>query len=400
MKHTPFHDRTAPLNRMQMWFNWDLSIVPDVYADMHEELRATRTMASMGDMSPLSKYLIRGPEAGAFLDRLVTRDVEGLEIDQVAYTPWTDERGKVVGDGLVFRTGEDEYRLTTDPQLGWLTRHADGFDVTIDDVTDDHGLLAVQGPRSVEVMDALTGVPFDDMAFSRTRTASVAGADLLVARQGFTGEHGYEMWVPREAGPSVWDAVAAAGEPFGIRPVGEHAIDVARVEAGLLIVGADYTGAGPDRPGSVIDLSFEHEASPFEIGLGGFVDLGKETDFVGKSALDRETRAGGPRLRLVGLEVDHASVAGLFSRADRPTLLPDRVWWYPLDVSLDGRSVGHATSVTWAPTVGRIVGFGHVVEEAAIPGRDLSIRWTMNDAVGDVSARVVELPFFRVRRNG
>jgi aminomethyltransferase len=398
MRCTPFHERTASLNRMQMWFNWDRYVVPDVYVDMHRELRATRDAVSMGDMSPLSKYEIRGPAAAAFLDHTVTRDVTKLEIGGVLYTPWTDDRGRVVGDGLLFRRESDTFRLTADPQLAWLTDHAKGSDVEIDDITDDYGLLAIQGPRSREVMEALTREAWGDLTFSHARTSRAVGVDLLVSRQGFTGELGYEIWVPAAAGPELWDAVAAAGEPFEIQPVAEYAIDVARVEAGLLIVGADYTGAGPDRPGSVIELSSELVASPFEINMGGLVDLEKDTDFVGRSALRREVESGGARTQLVGLVIDHDAVARLFNQAGRPALLPNRVWWYPLPITANGRAVGRATSVTWAPTVGRVVGFGHLDKEFAVLGREVSVSWMMNDVLGDVSARVVELPFLSRRR--
>lgn len=398
MRLSPFHDRTAPLNRMQMWFNWDRYIVPDVYTNAHEELRATRGAVSMGDMSPLSKYSVYGPDANRFLDHVVTRDIAGLAVGRVVYTPWTDERGKVVGDGLICRTADDEFRLTADPQLEWLRQQAAGYEVDIDDITDEYGLLAVQGPRSGELMDALSDAPWAELDFSSTRSASVAGADLLVSRQGFTGELGYEMWVPASAGGAVWDAVAGAGERFGVRSVGEYAIDLARVEAGLLIVGADYTGAGPDRPGSMIDLSPEHQASPFELELGSFVHLGK-ADFVGKEALLREGE-NGSRRRLVGLHVATDDVLGLFAAAGVPPLLPNRVWWYPLQIASDARPVGRATSVTWAPTVARIVGFGHLDADVAVLGSEVSLGWELGGVRGDVPARIMDLPFLRHRRAG
>ena len=130
-----------------MWFNWDEHVVPDAYRDVASELRATRERVSMGDMSPLSKYEIRGPDASVFIDRLVTRDTTSLHVGQVIYTPWTDERGKVVGDGLVFRVDGDAYRISADPQLLWFRRHAEGLDVTITDLSDGYGVLAIQGRR-------------------------------------------------------------------------------------------------------------------------------------------------------------------------------------------------------------------------------------------------------------
>lgn len=398
MKTTPFHGRTAARNRLQMWFNWDRHVVPDAYEDPVAELRATREGVSMGDMSPLSKYVVRGPDAERFVDRLVTRDVTGTEAGQALYSPWTDERGKVVGDGLVFRLGREEFRISSDPQLEWFTRQAGGLDVGVEDVSDAFGLLAIQGPRSRDVMEALTDEGWGDLSFSRIRSAQVAGAEVLVARQGFTGELGFEMWVPAEAGPAVWDAVAEAGAPSGIRPTGEYAIDVARVEAGLLIVGADYAGAGPDRPGSVIDLSPDHEASPFELGMDAFVDL-DAGDFVGRSALVAERDGGGPGLRLAGLVLDHARVAELHADGGRLPLIPNRVWWYPLEIVHGGRPVGRATSVTWAPTVGALVGFAHVEPSLARAGVELAVTWTLHGGSDAVPARVVDLPFLELRRS-
>jgi aminomethyltransferase len=398
VKVTPFFARTRPLNRYQMWFNWDLHVVADLYTGLSEELRATRNTVSMGDMSPLSKHELSGPDTRRFLDRLVTRDMSAVEPGQVVYTPWCDDRGKVVGDGLVFRIGEDRFRITADAQFEWFTSQAEGLDLAIADVTDEFGLLALQGPRSGEAMATLTGGEWTDLPFSRTRTAQVAGVDVLVARQGFTGELGFELWVPAAAGPDVWDAVTAAGAAFGIRPAGEYAIDVARVEAGFLIVGADYTGAGPDRPGSVVELSSDYEASPYEVGLGTFVDL-RKPEFTGREALAAEQQAGGPRLQLTGLELDISRIAELHSADERLPLIPNRVWWYPLPVLAEGRRVGHVTSVTWGPTVGKVVGFGHL-EAAFGTGGSVEVEWAMNGVTGLVPATVVTLPFLPTRRAG
>lgn len=397
MKVTPFHSRTRALNQFQMWFNWDLHVVPDVYTGMEEELRATRENVSMGDMSPLSKYEIRGRDALRLIDWLITRDATPMDVGQVYFTPWCDDRGKVVGDGLVFRLDRDVFRLTGDPHLGWLTRQAEGMDVEIMDRTDDFGLLSIQGPNSPAVMHALTGSDWGDLSFSHTRFATIAETQVLVDRQGFTGERGFELWVPTPAGPDVWDAVASAGQPFGIRPVAEYAMDVARVEAGLVIVGTDYTGAGPDRPGSVITMVPDNQASPSELNMGHFVDLGKE-QFVGKDALAVDEAGGQDRLRLTGLELDRRRIAELHAEGGRLPLIPNRVWWYPLAVFKEGRHVGRATSVTWSPTVQKVIGFGHLSDTAAKPGTSVSVEWSMNGTRGEIPATVIDIPFLQRRR--
>jgi len=197
---TPFHGRTARLSATPWYFNWDLCHVVDVYDDFHAELAAIRTNVAMGDMSPLCKILIIGPDAERLVDRLVPRSIEDLRPGGIYYTPWCNDDGKVVSDGLVFRTGQDSYRFTGDPSYDWITQKAEGYDVEIIDQTDDLGILAVQGPRSRRVMEAATGVNGLQIGFSRLARFAIGCVEVEVARQGFTGEHGYEILTPAAEG--------------------------------------------------------------------------------------------------------------------------------------------------------------------------------------------------------
>lgn len=234
---TPFAPRTADLNSNALWMRWDGKMVVDVYSDVSQELRAIREAAAMGDMSPLSKYEIRGPEAEQMLDQLIPRDVTRQKVGQVYYTPWCDERGKVVNDGLVIRVDATTFRISADPNQEWLERAVRPFDVELEDITDRYGILTLQGPQAPAVLAAASGTDWSSLPFSRLENATVGGVFVHLLRQGFTGEIGYELWCRADDAVAVWDAVAAAGAPFGTTAAGAHALDVARVEAGLLIIG-------------------------------------------------------------------------------------------------------------------------------------------------------------------
>ena len=399
---TPFHKRTAQHSQTPWYFNWDLRHVVDVYDDFHAELRAIRETVAMGDMSPLCKCEVSGPDAARFVDWVIPRDTSGLEVGSVYYTSWCNLDGKVISDGLVFRDGQSSYRFTGDPTVEWFRQISDGYDIEITDVTDDFGILAMQGPTSRAVLEAATGEGWSDLDFSRLRSATVGGVPVEIARQGFTGELGYELLTPADEGVPVWDAIAAAGESFGIRPCGEWAIDVARVEAGLMIPGPDYANAGPDPTGShtVSASNPLFHSSPYELGMGWLVDLTKE-NFVGREALVAEQEAGGPARRLVGLDIDWRQiVAGHVDRGLLPNVSP-RVDWVAKPVTVDGRPAGRATSITWAPTLQKLIGFGHIDEAHSKPGTLVAVTWAIPGAETaiDATATVAKLPFLDLRRS-
>lgn len=397
---TPFHRRTGHASRTPCYYSWDLYHVVDVYEDFEDELRSIRQGVAMGDMSPLSKCVVSGSDAPAFVERLITRDSSGLGIGQVLYTPWCTDDGKVVNDGLVFRAAERSYRFTSDPSYEWFTSQATGLDVTVDDVTAELGILTVQGPRSRDVLERATARDWSDLDFSRLDRTRVGGVEVEVARQGFTGELGYEILTPLEGGDLVWDAIAEAGAPFGIRPAGEYAIEVARVEAGLLIPGYDYgrgrlDPAGSHTPSATND---DYISSPFELGMGGLVDLDKN-DFIGQQALIDEQAAGGPPRRLVGLEIDWRAIVALHLERNVPPNVSPRVRWEALVVVADGGRIGRASSVTWGPTVRKLIGFGHLDARFAALGTSVSLEWPLAGGdMGHVDATVVALPFLSHRR--
>lgn len=394
---TPFAPRTAALAQTPFWYAWGPFHVVDVYTDPYEELKATRETASLNEMSPLSKIVIEGPDATRLVDRLITRDATKMDVGQILYAPWCNEAGRVVGDGLVIREEEDRYVLSAGPSAEWFELNAEGLDARIDDISPTIGILALQGPRSLDVLNAATGEDWSDLRFSRLRRGEIGGVPVDVLRQGFTGELGYELWVGADDAVAMWDGLIAAGEPFDILPCGEFAVDIARVEAGLILVWSDYTGAGPDPTVAHFPQAQDREVSPFEIGLGHFVDFEKG-DFVGKQALVDEQEAGGPPRRLVGLDLNLDEIVAARRATGLPPSLGHKVIKDTLTVSANGDVVGRATSLTWSPAAKTVVGFGVVATEVTEPGTQLSVEWAVGGSSGSVSATVVRLPFLPRKR--
>ena len=396
---TAFYPRTSLLNERQKWNAWDRYHIVDAYTDWQDELRTIRERASALDQSPLSKHYISGPDAARLVNYLITRDATKIEVGQIYYTPWCNQDGAVVGDGLVARVAPDRFMFSADPMMNWIRHNAEGYDVAIEDVTFDFGLLALQGPRSTDVIEAATGQSWSDLRFSRLRTTTVGGVEVTVFRQGFTGEVGYEFFVPVADGADVWDALFDAGERFGLGAGGLHAVDVARIEAGMVIVGADYTPAAMDRLGDPLPVSPENMTTPFELNLHRFVDLGQEADFVGKEALRRELEAG-PKRSMVGIEIDWRGVVGLYRDSDIPPEVTPQVIRFPLPILHDGSRIGRATSVTWSPTVRKVIGFAHVAADHTGAGTPVTVEWRAGPVDGEVGATLVALPHYRLRRAG
>jgi aminomethyltransferase len=389
---TAFFPRTSALNAKMAWGEWSGYFAAAVYADFHDiEYNAIREQAALIDVSPLYKYVISGPDAVRFVDRVVTRDATRLAVDRVMYAAWCTEDGKVIDDGTITRRGEREFFWTAaDPTYRWFLLNAAGLDVQIEDVSERVAGLAVQGPRSRAVLEAATRQDLADVRYYGHRRTEIGGVDVSVTRTGYTGDLGYEVWMPTEAALEVWDALWEAGEPHGIRPAGIRALDVARVEAGLILIEAEYTSARHA-------VSAEQQYSPFEIGLGRLVDLGKPA-FVGRHALELEQRAGGPPRRLVGLHLDWSGIEAMYAKHGLPPMVSASVQRDPVPVSREGRQVGRATSVTWGPTIKKMVGFGSVPPRLAAPGTRVSVEWTVEGERGAVGATVVELPFLDLPR--
>jgi aminomethyltransferase len=377
---TAFHPRTAPLNRKMQWREWSGYFASSVYADFHDiEYNAIREAAALIDVSPLYKYIVSGPDAVRLVDRVITRDATKLAVGGVYYTPWCDEHGKVVDDGTVHRLDERRYRWTAaDPQLRWLRQNSAGLDVTIDEETETTAALALQGPLSRDILEAATGESFADLRYFRRRLAKIGRTAIDVSRTGYTGDLGYELWIPAARAVSIWDALMEAGAAYGLRPAGMVALDVVRLEAGLILLEVDYTSARHA-------MNPDQHYSPFEIGLG-------------RLALEREARAGGPARRLVGLQLDWYDIEGLYDAQGLPPAINPSVDRAPVPVFAGGRQVGRATSHGWSPILKQAIALASVPPQHEAISSRLSVEWTVEGRRGRVGATVVDLPFLDLPR--
>lgn len=384
---TPFHPRTAALNQSQNWRRWSGYAAAGLYEMTHErEYWAIRNAAALFDVSPLVKYLIEGPDAAKLLDRVVTRSVQTMRIGQVIYTPWCDAEGKVLDDGTISRLGETTFRLTAaEPNLRWLEMNAVGMDVSITDISQAVAALSLQGPKSRLVLNRCAERPLDALKYFRLMDNAIAGSPLTISRTGYTGDLGYEIWIPAEAALPVWDALTAAGEDFGLAPAGILALDVARVEAGLILIETDYTAAHHA-------LIESQKSSPFELGLGWAVNLEKE-HFNGKQALAAE-KARGPEWMLVGLEVDWVGMERLYQQVGLPPQISPFAVRASLPVFSGGVQVGYASSSAWLPVLKKYIALAHLQRPYFEIGTNLLLEVTVEHQRKFAPAKVVKTPFY------
>ncbi|MBI2780459.1 MAG: aminomethyl transferase family protein [Chloroflexi bacterium] len=394
---SPFHERTAPLNHKQQWREWSGYWASSAYADAHDiEYNAIREAAALIDVSPLYKYRVTGRDALALVDRVITRDASKMAVGQVYYTPWCDEHGMVIDDGTVHRVAEDEFFWTAaDPQYRWLTLNARGLKVAIDDVTESMAAVALQGPFARAVLEEATEEPFGELRYFRRRDSKLLAGNIEVgvSRTGYTGDLGYEVWIPVQRAAEAWDALMTAGRAYGIRPAGMLALDVTRLEAGLVLLEVDYTSARHA-------LNPEQNSSPFEIGMGKLVALDKGADFVGRLALQREQARGGPARRLVGVQLEWNDIERSFSARGLPPAISASVDRSAVPVYAPGgiRQVGKLTSHGWSPILKQAIGLASVAPAFDKLGAKLDVEWTVEGHRGRVAAAVVAMPFLDLPR--
>jgi aminomethyltransferase len=391
LKTSPFHARTAPLVRAQTWRRWAGYQMASAY-DPHpdREYAAIRSAAALIDVSPLYKYRIEGRDAGRLLDRMITRDVTKLKPGQVYYTPWCDAAGKVIDDGTVTRLSDEAYRLTSaDSSLRWLHLNAFGLDVRLEDHSERLATLALQGPLSRAVLSAAADRDLASLKYFRMAEASIRGVPVAVSRTGYTGDLGYELWVEAARAVELWDAMMAAGGPYGLTPAGVWALDIARIEAGLIMLDVDYFS-------SHHALIEARKSSPFEINLGWAVSAGKGP-FNGRAALAAE-RARGAAWSFTGLEIDWLSFERLFAAHRLPPQVPTVAWRASAPVYADGVQVGYATSGCWSPLLKKLLALAHLRAPHFKPGTRLQIEVTAEHRRERAMATVRALPFFDPER--
>jgi aminomethyltransferase len=387
LKTSPFHSRTAPLVRAQTWRRWAGYQMASAY-DPHpdREYAAIRNAAALLDVSPLFKYRIGGRDAARLLDRMVTRDVAKLAIGQVYYTPWCDAEGKVVDDGTISRLDESTYRLTSaESSWRWLHMNAAGMQVTIEDISESMGALSLQGPLSRAVLQQVSPADLAALKYFRLVQTSVADLPVTISRTGYTGDLGYEIWVDAGRAPELWDALIAAGAGYGIVPAGVWALDLARIEAGLIMLEVDYYSAHH----ALIEAQ---KSSPYEINLGWTVSPTKGP-FNGRRALAAE-RARGPAWAFVGLEVEWQSIERLFAEHRLPPHLSNIAWRTSAPVYRGGQQVGYASSGCWSPLLKKSLALAHLTAPHFTPGTRVQIEITVEHRRRQADAVVRKLPFF------
>ncbi|MDP6685224.1 MAG: aminomethyltransferase family protein [Candidatus Marinimicrobia bacterium] len=388
---SPFFERTSKLNESQEWRRWSGYLSATKYELNHEnEYFAIRTKAGLLDITPLYKYIIEGNDAQTFLDHLVTRNIGICKIGQVMYTPWCDEDGKQIDDGTVQRLSENKFRLTSaEPNLEWLTTNSQGFDLNIRDDSNTTAALALQGPNSRAVLNTVAADSLDKLKFFWMMKTKIEQIPVSISRTGYTGDLGYEIWMePKNALP-IWDILMEKGTPFGITPTGLNALDMTRIEAGLILLDVDYISARHA-------LIESRKSSPFELGLGWTVKL-KKKNFIGKKALEMELKRG-IEWSFVGIEIGWTELEKHYKKLGLPPGLPCVAWRTSVPLYKNNKQIGYATSGCWSPILKRYIALAHVKSQYAKLGTQLDFELNVEHYRKLTPACVVKSPFFNPER--
>ncbi len=391
LKTSPFHSRTSALVRAQTWRRWAGYQMASAY-DPHpdHEYACIRNSAALIDVSPLYKYRIAGRDAMRLLDRTITRDMTKLKAGQVYYTPWCDGEGKVIDDGTVSRLDEQTYRFTSaDSSLRWLHMNAVGMDVRIEDISEAVGTLSIQGPLSRAILATVSPADLGALKYFRLVESTIRDIPVSISRTGYTGDLGYEIWVDAGRAVPLWDALMQAGTPYGLAPAGVWALDIARIEAGLIMMDVDYFSAHHA-------LIEQRKSTPYEINLGWAVSPGKGP-FNGRRALAEERRRG-PAWGFVGLEVDWDSFERLYAAHGLPPQISNIAWRASAPVYAGGRQVGYATSGCWSPLLKQSLALAHLRAPHFAPGTRVELETTVEHRRERANAVVRKLPFFDPER--
>jgi aminomethyltransferase len=388
---TAVHARTFALAESLNYREWSGFYAVSAYEAHHEhEYNAIRNASALIDVSPLYKYRVSGRDALKLVDRVITRDAFKLSVGQVYYTPWCDEHGKVIDDGTVTRLSEDSFRWTAaDPSLRWITQNAIGLDVSIEDISEQVAALALQGPTSGRLLSVVADADIAGLKYFRMTRGTIAGVPVEISRTGYTGDLGYEIWMPWDRALDVWDALMAGGRPFDIHAAGMLALDVARVEAGLLLIDVDFFS-------SKKALIESQKYSPFEMGLGRLVQLDARP-FVGRAALVDEVKRG-PSQRIVGLDISWPAVEALYEKLGLAPQVAATASRTAVPVYRNGRQVGRATTTTWSPVLKKLIALATVSAPHIAEGTNLEFEVTVEAVRHRVPATVVKTPFFNPAR--
>jgi aminomethyltransferase len=389
---SPFHERTQPLCTSFRWKDWSGYCAVCSFDTTHDrEYFAFRESAGLLDVTPLYKYEVSGPDAQALLARMMVRDVSKLKVGRVAYSCWCDDDGKVIDDGTVSRLEETHFRVTAaDPTLHWLQDLGRGLDVQIEDSSARLAALALQGPTSRAILSDASDADIQALKFFGVTRATISGIPVWISRTGYTGDLGYEVWVEREQALAVWDRLMTAGRAHGIEPAGLDALDVARIEAGFILLGVDYFSSH-----KVVLES--RKSTPLELGFGWMVDF-ERGNFIGRDAIAAEKERGSV-WQLVGLEVSWEELERLYASFNLPPSLPATARRDALPVyGEDGHQIGQATSHTWSPLLKKYLAIASIRRGFEAPGTKLQIEHTVEYERRKVTATVTRPPFYDPER--
>ena len=391
LKLSPFFERTSELNESQEWRRWSGYLAAPNYELTHEnEYFAIRTKAALLDITPLYKYIIEGPDAERFLDRMVTRNIGICKVGQVMYTPWCDEEGKQIDDGTVQRLADQKFRITSaEPNLEWIETNAIGMDLTITDDSKTTVALALQGPNSRAILNSIASDTLDNLKFFWMMETRFGDIPVSISRTGYTGDLGYEIWMDPKDALSVWDLLMDKGKPFGITPTGLQALDMARIEAGLILLDVDYISSRH----AIVET---RKSSPYELGLGWAVKM-KKKDFIGKKALEAEL-ARGSEWEFVGIDIQWIELENHYRKVGLPPRLPSTAWRTSTPLYKGNVQVGYATSGCWSPILKRYIALAHVKSDFAQSGSTLDFELKVEHYRKLTPATVVKTPFFDPER--
>ena len=395
IRTTPFHERTSALNETQLWSHWSGHLAADRYQMSDKfEYFAVRNAAGIFDTSPLFKYRITGKDVEAFLGGVLARDIRACQPGSAQYTCWLDDRGFVIEDGVILRPGKNEFLLTSaEPNYAYFADRIGRFDVQIEDVSREIGTLAFQGPRSRNLLKQL--VPqMEHIPYFGVAKGEIGGAGVTVSRTGYSGDLGYEIWIDTPDALHVWDTLWDSIEGQGVLPFGLAALYMLRIEAGLLLLEADFDS-------SRYAWNDAHRSTPIELGWAWmFRDL-KNDDraFIGRKALEKEVADKTSRWAMRGLVVDWRDYdrvyneAGLIPPKEHGPIVED---WMCYDD--DYERVGYATSFMYSPMLQRHIAIARVKPEFAKLGTKVNLEFTVDHHYEQVAAHVARLPLYNPER--
>lgn len=389
---TPFHSRTSAICQSHEWRNWSGFLSAVTYEPNHDrEYYAIRNSAGLLDVSPLFKYEMTGPDALRLVDRIMTRDITKCKVGQVMYSPWCDEDGKVIDDGTISRLEDNHFRITAaDPSMRWFQDCGYGLNAEVQNVSNDLAALALQGPNARNILNEITkNDDLDQLKYFWLTSAKIDNIPLTITRTGYTGDLGYELWVSPKYAEKLWDCLLDSGRRYGILPAGLAALDVARIEAGLLLIEVDYI--------STLSADIESQkSSPFEIGLGWAVKFG-ENDFIGRQVLERE-KLEGSKWSFIGLDINWEDLEVLFAAVDLPPQVAGRASRSPIPIYQRNQQIGQATSITFSPILKKYIAIGTIESQYVKLGDQVEVEITVEFHRQRANATQVKPKFFNPPR--